>query len=34
MLLENKNVVIYGGGGAIGSAVAHVFAHQLFCNHT
>lgn len=28
MLLENKNVVIYGAGGAIGSAVAHAFARE------
>ncbi len=26
MLLENKNAVIYGGGGAIGGAVARAFA--------
>ncbi|MFF0265426.1 SDR family NAD(P)-dependent oxidoreductase [Kribbella sp. NPDC004536] len=26
MLLENKNVVVYGAGGAVGSAVAHGFA--------
>ncbi len=28
MLLENKNAVIYGGGGAIGGAVARAFAHE------
>ncbi|MCJ8010972.1 SDR family oxidoreductase [Paenibacillus sp. KQZ6P-2] len=28
MLLANKNAVIYGGGGAIGSAVAHAFARE------
>jgi NAD(P)-dependent dehydrogenase (short-subunit alcohol dehydrogenase family) len=28
MLLENKNAVIYGGGGAIGSAVARAFAGE------
>lgn len=28
MLLENKNAVIYGAGGAIGSAVAHAFAGE------
>ena len=28
MLLENKNAVIYGGGGAIGGAVAHAFARE------
>jgi NAD(P)-dependent dehydrogenase (short-subunit alcohol dehydrogenase family) len=28
MLLENKNAVIYGGGGSIGSAVAHAFAQE------
>jgi 3-oxoacyl-[acyl-carrier protein] reductase len=28
MLLENKNAVIYGAGGAIGGAVARVFAHE------
>ncbi|MFC0552081.1 SDR family NAD(P)-dependent oxidoreductase [Planotetraspora thailandica] len=28
MLLKGKNAVIYGGGGAIGSAVAHVFARE------
>ncbi|MFE3056728.1 SDR family NAD(P)-dependent oxidoreductase [Nocardia sp. NPDC059239] len=27
MLLENKNVVVYGAGGAVGSAVARGFAH-------
>lgn len=26
MLLQNKNVIIYGGGGSIGSAMAHAFA--------
>ena len=28
MLLNNKNAVIYGGGGAIGGAVARVFARE------
>jgi 3-oxoacyl-[acyl-carrier protein] reductase len=28
MLLEGKNAVIYGGGGAIGGAVARAFAHE------
>jgi NAD(P)-dependent dehydrogenase (short-subunit alcohol dehydrogenase family) len=28
MLLENKNAVIYGAAGAVGSAVASVFAHE------
>jgi 3-oxoacyl-[acyl-carrier protein] reductase len=28
MLLEGKNAVIYGGGGAIGTAVASSFAHE------
>jgi 3-oxoacyl-[acyl-carrier protein] reductase len=28
MLLENKNAVIYGAGGAIGGAVARAFAHE------
>ena len=28
MLLENKNAVIYGGGGAIGGAVALAFARE------
>jgi 3-oxoacyl-[acyl-carrier protein] reductase len=28
VLLENKNAVIYGAGGAIGGAVARVFARQ------
>ncbi|MGH3991472.1 MAG: SDR family NAD(P)-dependent oxidoreductase [Pseudonocardiaceae bacterium] len=28
MLLENKNAVIYGGGGSIGAAVAHAFARE------
>jgi 3-oxoacyl-[acyl-carrier protein] reductase len=28
MLLENRNAVIYGAGGAIGSAVARAFASQ------
>ena len=27
-LLENKNAVIYGGGGAIGSAAARAFARE------
>src|SRR5687767_10482422 len=28
LLLKNKNAVIYGGGGAIGGAVARVFARE------
>jgi 3-oxoacyl-[acyl-carrier protein] reductase len=28
MLLENKKAVIYGGGGAIGGAVARAFARE------
>ncbi|MCA2230224.1 SDR family NAD(P)-dependent oxidoreductase [Nonomuraea aurantiaca] len=28
MLLENKNAIIYGAGGAVGSAVAHAFATE------
>ncbi|MEV5706278.1 SDR family oxidoreductase [Actinoallomurus sp. NPDC052274] len=28
MLLENKNAIIYGAGGSIGSAVAHAFAAE------
>ena len=28
MLLENKNAVIYGGGGAIGGGVARTFASE------
>src|SRR5262245_15148208 len=28
MLLQNKNAVIYGAGGAIGGAVAHAFARE------
>jgi len=28
MLLMNKNAVIYGGGGAIGGAVARAFARE------
>lgn len=28
MLLENKHAVIYGAGGAIGTAVAHAFARE------
>jgi NAD(P)-dependent dehydrogenase (short-subunit alcohol dehydrogenase family) len=28
MLLEGKNAVIYGGGGAIGGAVARAFARE------
>jgi hypothetical protein len=27
MLLENKNALIYGGGGFIGSALAQTFAN-------
>lgn len=28
MLLENRNAVIYGAGGAVGGAVAHAFARE------
>lgn len=28
MLLEDKNAVIYGGGGSIGDAVAREFARE------
>jgi NADP-dependent 3-hydroxy acid dehydrogenase YdfG len=28
MLLENKIVVVYGAGGAVGTAVARGFAHE------
>src|SRR6266568_3857461 len=28
MLLENKNVVVYGAGGAVGGAVARGFAEE------
>lgn len=28
MLLQSKNAVIYGGGGAIGGAVARAFARE------
>jgi NAD(P)-dependent dehydrogenase (short-subunit alcohol dehydrogenase family) len=28
VLLEGKNAVVYGGGGAIGGAVARVFARE------
>ena len=28
MLLENKNAVIYGGGGSIGGAVARAFSRE------
>ncbi len=28
MLLENKTVVVYGAGGAVGGAVARAFAHE------
>jgi len=28
MLLESKNAVVYGGGGAIGAAVARAFARE------
>jgi 3-oxoacyl-[acyl-carrier protein] reductase len=28
VLLEHKNAVIYGGGGAIGGAVARAFARE------
>jgi 3-oxoacyl-[acyl-carrier protein] reductase len=28
MLLENKNAIVYGGGGSVGSAVARAFAHE------
>ena len=28
MLLENKNAIVYGGGGAVGGAVARAFARE------
>ncbi len=28
MLLENKNAIVYGGGGAIGGGVARTFARE------
>jgi NAD(P)-dependent dehydrogenase (short-subunit alcohol dehydrogenase family) len=28
MLLENKNAVVYGGGGSVGGAVARAFARE------
>ncbi|GGJ48563.1 SDR family NAD(P)-dependent oxidoreductase [Streptomyces brasiliensis] len=28
MLLENKNAIVYGAGGSVGSAVAHTFAAE------
>jgi NAD(P)-dependent dehydrogenase (short-subunit alcohol dehydrogenase family) len=28
MLLKNKNAIIYGGGGAVGGAVASAFARE------
>jgi NAD(P)-dependent dehydrogenase (short-subunit alcohol dehydrogenase family) len=28
MLLENKNTIIYGGGGSIGGSVARTFARE------
>src|SRR5215475_10965043 len=28
MLLENKNAIIYGAGGAVGGAIARVFARE------
>ena len=28
MLLQNKTAIIYGAGGAIGSAVGRAFAHE------
>jgi 3-oxoacyl-[acyl-carrier protein] reductase len=28
MLLEDKNTVVYGGGGSVGSAVARAFARE------
>jgi 3-oxoacyl-[acyl-carrier protein] reductase len=28
MLLEDKNAIFYGGGGAVGGAVAHTFARE------
>jgi 3-oxoacyl-[acyl-carrier protein] reductase len=28
MLLENKNAIVYGGGGAIGGAVSRAFARE------
>jgi len=29
MLLENKNAIVYGAGGAIGGAVARAFARDV-----
>ena len=38
MLLENKHAVVYGGGGAVGGAVARAFAregaHVVLCGRT
>lgn len=28
MLLEKKNAVVYGAGGAIGRTIAHAFARE------
>ncbi len=28
VLLENKNAIIYGGGGSIGGAIARAFARE------
>ena len=28
MMLKNKNVIIYGAGGAIGGTMAHTFARE------
>jgi 3-oxoacyl-[acyl-carrier protein] reductase len=28
MMLEDKNTVVYGGGGSVGSAVARAFARE------
>ena len=28
MLLEDKNAIVYGGGGAVGGAVARTFARE------
>ena len=28
MLLQNKNVVLYGGGGSVGTAMAFAFAQE------
>jgi len=34
MLLQNKKAVIYGGGGAIGGAVARAFAMAFLAGRT